>query len=137
MTIRMLQAYNGYFQNQIVDLGGPEETRLIGLGLAVADVQPGGGVAIPLRNDIVLSRADDQKIYACMTALTVTVPAGISPRPSAVFIPPATGNLSIATSGGAQINGATTTLTRGRSSNPAGIVIQPYAESDGYGVSGS
>ena len=39
MTIRMLQAYNGYFQNQIVSgLSGAEETRLIGLAFASADL---------------------------------------------------------------------------------------------------
>lgn len=34
MTIRMLQAWNGYPQQAIVTLSGPEETRLVGLGLA-------------------------------------------------------------------------------------------------------
>lgn len=39
MTIRMLQAYNGKFPGQIVSgLGGTEETRLINLGFASADL---------------------------------------------------------------------------------------------------
>ena len=80
---------------------------------------------------------DDQKQFTCTTALIITIPASLSPRPSFVVNPPATGAASIAVSGGAQINGATTTLTRSRANNPAGFVVTAYAESDGYGVSGS
>lgn len=97
-----------------------------------ADARP-----IPLSGDLVVTAQDDGKVYACTTALTMTFPAGLSPRPAVVGIPPPTGNLSFAVSGGAQVNGATSTLTRSRSSNPAGVVIQPYVDSDGYGASGS
>jgi hypothetical protein len=84
-----------------------------------------------------ISKDDDGKVFNCTTALTITIPASLSPRPSFIVNPPASGNVSIAVSGGANINGATTTLTRARSANVAGFAVVPYAESDGYGVSGS
>ena len=84
-----------------------------------------------------ISAIDNGRVFECTTALTITIPASLSPRPSFVVIPPSSGNVSIAVSGGANINGATTTLTRSRASNPAGIAIISYSESDGYGVSGS
>jgi hypothetical protein len=79
---------------------------------------------------------DDGKVFTCTTALTITIPAGLSPRPSFIVNPPATGDVSIAVTGGAQVNGGTSTLTRSRASNFAGVVIVPYPESDGYGLSG-
>lgn len=49
MTIRMLKPFNGFFEGQIVSsLAAAEETRLIGLGLAVADLdgpREDGGLA--------------------------------------------------------------------------------------------
>jgi hypothetical protein len=131
--IRMLHAYNGYYKNQVIDLGSTEETRLIGLGLAVADVAP-GGAGIPVAISFSLTSADDGKVFACTAALTITIPATLSPRPSVIVIPPPSGNVSIAVSGGAQLNGATTTLTFSRANSPAGIEVTPYAEYDGYGV---
>lgn len=38
MTIRMLQAWNGYPAGTIVTLVAGEETRLVGLGLATTDL---------------------------------------------------------------------------------------------------
>ena len=93
--------------------------------------------AIELNSNMTLQASDDEKVYACTAALTVTIPAGLTPRPAVVIIPPPSGNLSIAVSGGAQINGATTTLTRSRASNLAGVAVQPYVDAYGYGVSGS
>jgi hypothetical protein len=84
-----------------------------------------------------IATTDDGKVFNCTAALTITVPAGLVTRPQfAVMLPP-TGNVSIAVTGGAQVNGATATLTRSRATNPAGFVVSPYSESDGYGVSGS
>lgn len=101
------------------------------------DYKPDGGKSIPISASRTVIAEDDGLVFACTTALTITIPAALSPRPNIAVIPPASGNVSIAVSGGAQINGATTTLTRARAGNPAGFVIQPYSEADGYGVSGS
>ena len=92
---------------------------------------------VPLSTDTTIRADDDGIAFQCTTALTITIPASLSPRPSFIVNPPAADNASIAVSGGANINGATTTLTRSRASNVAGVAVVPYAESDGYGVSGS
>ena len=97
----------------------------------------GVSTTVTLSASRTLTAADDQVQFTCTTALTITIPASLSPRPSFIVNPPASGNVSIAVSGGANINGATTTLTRARSANVAGFAVVPYAESDGYGVSGS
>ena len=101
--------------------------------------QAANGPSQSLREDTSrnITATDNGKTLVCTTAITFTIPASLLPRPDFVVIPPASGNASIAVSGGAQINGATSTLTRSRASNPAGIVVIAYVESDAYGVSGS
>lgn len=84
-----------------------------------------------------ISKDDDGKVFTCTTALTITIPANLSPRPSFIINPPATGDVSLDPTGAAQLNGAGTTITRSRASNPAGVAVVAYSESDGYGVSGS
>ena len=92
---------------------------------------------LTLSADRTITASDDGLQFNCTTALTVTFPELLSPRPNVTISPPPTGNLSIARSGAATLNGAGTTLTRSRASNPAGVAVVAYAESDGYGVSGS
>ena len=92
---------------------------------------------VPLAEGITLNKDDDGVVFAASTAITITVPGGLVPKPSVVIVPPASGNLSVAFSGGATGNGAGTTLTRTRTANPAGILIQPYNDANGYGVSGA
>ena len=101
------------------------------------DAKPPQSQQISISANRTIVAEDDGLVFACTTALTITIPSALSPRPNIAVIPPASGNVSIAVSGGANINGATTTLTRARAANPAGFVITPYSESDGYGVSGS
>lgn len=69
--------------------------------------------------------------------LTYTIPAGLSPMPSFTVDCPASGTVSIARSGGTTLNGAGTTLTRTRASNPVGFVVLAHADTDAYGVSGA
>jgi hypothetical protein len=85
-----------------------------------------------------LSAADESKQYTCTTALTVSVPDGLSPRPSTVVIPPASGNLTITPTGSATLNGAGSSLTRTFTNNRQGVLISPnpYVTTD-YSVSGS
>lgn len=92
---------------------------------------------IPLSEDTTLRVSDDGLVFRCTTAVTITVPELLSPRPSCVIHAPPTGDVSLDPAGAAQLNGAGTTLTRSRANNPAGFVVSAYAESDGYGVSGS
>jgi len=109
-----------------------EALQLLGTGLFTTP-----GATKVVGSSFTLTEADDGQVFNCTAALTVTIPAGLTPRPAVAIIPPPSGNLSIAVSGGAQINGATTTLTRSRASNLAGVAVQPYVDADGYGVSGS
>lgn len=91
----------------------------------------------PLSANYVLQAADDGRQFHATAALTVTVPVALSPRPSVAIDCPPTGNLSIAVSGGATINGATTTLTRTRANNVGGVLIQAHQDADAYGVTGA
>ncbi len=84
-----------------------------------------------------LTASDDGTLLECSTALTLTIHAGLSPNPSIVVIPPASGVLTIAVSGGATVNGGTASITRSRAQNPAGVVIQPYNASNTYAASGA
>jgi hypothetical protein len=95
------------------------------------------GSPVLLSAGVVIGASDDGKVFNCTTALTITFPELLIPRPSIIVNAPPSGNVSIARSGGALLNGAGTTLTRSRATNPAGFAVVPYAESDGYGVSGS
>lgn len=88
----------------------------------------------PLAVDKTLAVADDGKIYSVSTAITVTVPIGLVPKPQVIFNCPATGSITfICTSA---VNGNTTTKTRERAYNFSGVVLTPNAESDSYGLSG-
>jgi hypothetical protein len=108
-------------------------------------VDPTGGVVstggstsqISLSANRLITAADDGAVFSCSTALTITIPAGLSPRPSFAVDCPPTGSLTIAVSGGALINGATVSLTRSRATNPAGVVVLSHLDADSYGVSGA
>jgi hypothetical protein len=82
-----------------------------------------------------ITSEDNAKFLAPTGSLTYTIPAGLDPMPSFTVDCPASGTVSIARSGGATLNGAGTTLTRTRASNPVGFVVLAH-ESDAYGVSG-
>ena len=84
-----------------------------------------------------ITAADNGLRLAPTVALTYTIPAGLSPKPSFSVNCPAAGAISVAVSGGATINGAGTTLTRTRAANPVGFVIQAHSEANSYGVSGA
>lgn len=92
--------------------------------------------ATPLSAPLTVSSADDGKVYESTTAVTVTIPQNLSPKPVVVFIPKG-GTITVAVTGAATINGAATSLTRTLANNPAGFVVQPYLDANGYGVSGS
>lgn len=92
---------------------------------------------IPLSADYTLTASDNGKTFVCSTALTITVPSGLSPMPSVIVWPPSSGNTSVARGGSATLNGASTTLTRSLSSNPIGFAIAATPAADAYGVSGS
>jgi len=92
--------------------------------------------AVPLSAALTVSSSDDGKVYESTTAVTVTIPQGLSPKPAVVFIPKG-GTITVAVTGSATINGAATSLARTLANNPAGFVVQPYLDANGYGASGS
>ncbi len=56
MTIRFVQQWNGYSPDTIVTLAGAEETRLIGLGYAVTDLDGPGNTPLPVTSTTNLTR---------------------------------------------------------------------------------
>lgn len=92
---------------------------------------------ITLTGDTTLTAAHDKAVLNCTTALTITVPSGLTPMPSCIVWPPSTGNVSIARSGTATLNGAATTLTRSLASNYSGFAIVAQPTADAYGVTGA
>jgi hypothetical protein len=103
--------------------------------VALSGVVSGDRIADAASRDI--TAADNAKSLAPTGALTYTIPAGLSPMPSFTVDCPASGTISIAKSGAATLNGAGTTLTRTRASNPVGFVVLAHTDTDAYGVSGS
>lgn len=121
---------------------GPYEegaTVVISSQSANMDIDMPGGIigSMATGSDRTIAADDDGVQFNLTAAATFTIPASLSPRPSLVVVPPPSGNASIAVSGGAQLNGATSTLTRARSANLAGFVVNAYQDADGYGVSGA
>ncbi len=110
-------------------------TLLISAGVGFErDSDPDNAAPIPLSSDYTLTTDDEGRLFYCTTALVVTVPVAVS----VIIDPPATGNVTIRSSGGMLLNGATADLTRARSANPIGVAIKPYAGVAGsVGVSGS
>lgn len=91
-------------------------------------------VTVSASRDVTAS--DTGKMLKATTALTLTIPAGLSPAPSFIGMPPSSGDLTISVSGGATVNGGATSLTRALSVNPAGVAVI-NSSGDAYGVSGA
>ena len=86
-----------------------------------------------------LAATDNGKVYSCSTAFSTNVPNGLTPKPSTIFFPPATGNLTLTPTGGATINGSASASTRAfTGSNKLGVALipNPYDIND-YTLSGS
>ncbi len=95
----------------------------------------GGGAAVTVGSSRALTAADNGALLEATATVTLTVPIGLPAGFACVVIP--SGTTSVASSGGALLNGATTTLTRAAASN-AMFAIQSRASAvDSYVVSGS
>ena len=109
-----------------------------GIGLPLTAVQAlvlGSRIADTTSRNI--TKDDNGASLAPTVALIYTIPAGLSPMPSFTVDCPASGTISIASSGGSTLNGAALTLNRARASNPVGFVVLAHSETDSYGVSGA
>lgn len=112
--------------------------------MSIENVGPGGvgnsygvrGTTNPqlLSSNRTITALDEGKVFECTTALTITIPVGLSPRPDFIVIPPSSGNVTISAGVGATVNGSG---TRSLASNPAGVAVVAYINTDAYGVSGS
>lgn len=120
----------------VVDRGMAEHLVSGGTLVAVGAGSGGSSTPLPLSTGYTLTAADDGKRYYCTTALTVTIPENLATEPEVVILPPASGNLTIAVTGTATLNGAALPLTRTRAGNPVGVVISPHTgQTNAYGVS--
>lgn len=95
------------------------------------------GNARTLAGNYTLQATDDQQSFDCASALTISIPDGLSPRPTITVTPPPTGNVSFAMLGAETLNGALTTLTRARSANVGGVVLKGYTDAATYGLTGA
>lgn len=111
-------------------------------GNATGLVDPVSGAVVPLPTACsteptsrALTSADNGKTLECTATITLTVPSGLPAGFACVIIP--SGTTSIASSGGALLNGATTTLTRTATSNPLVGILGRASADDSYVVTGS
>jgi len=111
---------------------------LSGVGPAAAFAVDGAGnssTTTAVASSRALTAADNGNTLECAAGITVTVPAGLGANFGVAIEVPA-GTVSIASSGGALLNGATTTLTRA-STNIMFAIVARASATDSYSVTGS
>ena len=82
-----------------------------------------------------LTDADNGRTLECTATVTLTVPIGLMTGFGCAIIP--SGTTSIASSGGALLNGATTTLTRAAATNAIFAIVPRASASNSYVVTGT
>lgn len=101
--------------------------------VGLPSVSGGGFTALTL--PAAVTAAMSGSLQRAAAAGTLTIPAGVALDPGLIVMPPASGSLTIAVSGGATINGGTSSVTRTRADNPGGVAIVAWG-GDAYGVTG-
>lgn len=97
-----------------------------------------GGMVITLDASATLTNQFTGSTVICTVPLTLTVPGGLSSNFACIVVCPAAGNVTIAVSQNATINGAQTSLTRALAANANGFSIaQASNVPDTFTVSGS
>lgn len=113
-------------------------TRVGGAQAAAANIAATPGPAtIALSTDYTLKSADNGKKFTCAAALTITLPVAVYLPDGVIVVPPASGNVSIASDGSSTLNTATSTLTRAAAANPAGIALVTHTTAGVASVSGA
>lgn len=116
------------------DLGEDGKVLVAQLPEEVVNVADPGVVTVAASR--ALAASDHGATLECTAAgLTLTVPIGLPDNFACVVIP--NGTTSFASSGGALLNGATTTLTRAASSNPMVAIAKRASVANSFVVSGS
>jgi hypothetical protein len=95
-----------------------------------------GGATTQVASSRALTSDDNGQTLECTAgSITLTVPAGLDRNFGCAIIP--NGTTSIASSGGALLNGATTTLTRAAATNALLAIVARASAIDSYVVTGS
>lgn len=94
----------------------------------------GDGIPVPVASSRALTAADNGMVLECTATVTLTVPAGLPNGFACAVIP--SGTTSIASSGGALLNGATSTLTRAAATNAMFAIQERASATDSFVVSG-
>lgn len=86
-----------------------------------------------------LAQSDNGTVVPVANGVTLTIAAGALSAFSCILLPVTGATASIAFSGGATGNGATTTITRTRTANAAGcsIIQDPSTAADAFAVGGA
>lgn len=94
-----------------------------------------GGATTQVGTSRALTADDNGQTLECTATVTLTVPVGLEANFGCAVIP--NGTTSIASSGGALLNGATSTLTRAAANNPLVAIVARASAVDSYVVTGS
>jgi hypothetical protein len=113
-----------------MDVSSAQATALLALG--VFELETGQVVSVAASRAI--TAQDNGAVLECTAVgVTLTVPAGLPAGFAVLAIP--SGTTTIASSGGALLNGATASLTRSAAANAA-FSILPRSAADSYVVTG-
>ncbi len=121
-------------------LGTEKSIEIVGDTLYVNGEEMTSGAApvsetVSVETSRALTAEDDGQILECTTSgLTLTVPIGLGANFGCAVIP--NGTTSIATSGGALVNGAGTTITRAAASNAMFALVSRVSATNSYVVTG-
>jgi len=115
----------------LVDAGFPAAVAAFTVAL-VPTVSVAAPVAVAASRN--LTDDDNGRTLETTAAVTLTVPAGLA-QPFQCRVALGVGALSVASSGGTLLNGATSTLTRALATNPL-IFIQSRIAANSFAVTG-
>lgn len=125
---------SGYLPGESSDLFDPASRKWVGLRDLRGNEQRVLSVIVAVGASRALTLEDDNCYLDCTASdLTLTVPAGL-PAGFGCIVQPK-GTVSIASAGGALLNGATTPVTRATASNWM-FAIQARSVADSYAVTG-
>lgn len=107
----------------------------VGASPSLGGTSGGGSKSVTLNGTpYTLSAADDNTYFSCTATTTVTIPAGLSPPPQCVFMPPAAGSITLHPTGGVTLNGSTSDIAINTVTNPVPAGLSKTSITDNYGV---
>ena len=146
MTVKLLANYVPYLAGDLFSAAPNTEAGLVKLGMATTDTSGGvvnmslviGNIGLSVAGSLPwksvpasrsLTSADDGQALGALSTLTLTVPSGLSPRPTVSLLPPASGQLTVT----GNINGSNQSLVlNGSAANGIGWCLCANVASDGY-----